>query len=236
MGWHPRRSCFTPPSDLGVAENLSATRVIGVELGLERWSAMLNSAQPLGANRYRVSLDTQRSAIVRGSRENEAWNLRTLSLMMRAGLIRGDSEAPPAADDTSEDEASEAFRRYITSALIEVTDPGTSIRRCGSKRSSQPASRPSGLPHPHTPSCSKPCAVTATLPIFSQRPIGSARARRWGSWVKLPRNVVAGAARTAGKSAGALTRGRRPFPNLSANPSHWSARSSVRSPAVQQEP
>jgi superfamily II DNA helicase RecQ len=112
------------PSDLNVAEDLSASRVIGVELGLERWSAMLNSAQPLGASRYRVSLQTRRSALVRASQENEAWNLRTLSLMMRAGLIRVDSEAPPVADDTAEDEAGDAFRRYITSAVIAVTDPG----------------------------------------------------------------------------------------------------------------
>jgi len=112
------------PSDLGIAENLSATRLIGVELGLERWSAMLHAAEHLGASRYRVSLDTRRSAIVRQSRGNEAWNLRTLSLMMRAGLIRADSEAPPVADESGGDEASDAFRRYIRSAVIEVTHPG----------------------------------------------------------------------------------------------------------------
>jgi ATP-dependent DNA helicase RecQ len=112
------------PSDLGVARNLRSSRVIGVELGLERWSAMLHNAESLGPHRYRVSLETQRSAIVRDSQENEAWNLRTLSLMMRAGLIHVDSEAPPAADDTTENEAGDAFRRYITSAVIEVTDPG----------------------------------------------------------------------------------------------------------------
>jgi hypothetical protein len=95
-----------------------------VELGLERWSAMLNSAQSLGANRHRVSLESKRSAIVRDNRENEAWNLRTLSLMMRAGLIRVDSEAPPAADDTTENEGGDAFRRYITSTVIEITHPG----------------------------------------------------------------------------------------------------------------
>ena len=63
---------------------------------------MLHGAQSLGANRYRVSLEARRSAIFRGSRENEAWNLRTLSLMMRAGLIHVDSEAPPPADETAE--------------------------------------------------------------------------------------------------------------------------------------
>jgi len=115
---------FHAPPDLDIARNLSSTRLIGVELGLERWSAMLNSAQSLGANRHRVSLESKRSAIVRDNRENEAWNLRTLSLMMRAGLIRVDSEAPPAADDTTENEGGDAFRRYITSTVIEITHPG----------------------------------------------------------------------------------------------------------------
>ena len=114
------------PSDLNTARRLSTTRLIGVELGLERWSAMLHSGESLSANsnRYRVSLESQRSAIVRNTQENEAWNLRTLSLMMRAGLIRVDSEEPPAADDTTEDEGGDAFHRYITSTVIEITDSG----------------------------------------------------------------------------------------------------------------
>ena len=112
------------PSDLGLAEDLSANRIIGVELGLERWAAMLQSAEPRGSNRFRVSLDARRSTIARGSHENEAWNLRTLSLMTRAGLVRLEAEAPPATEDASEDGAADAFRRYITSAVVEVIDPG----------------------------------------------------------------------------------------------------------------
>jgi hypothetical protein len=115
---------FHAPPDLDIARNLSSIRLIGVELGLERWSAMLQEAESLGAHRHRVSLESLRSAIVQDSHENEAWNLRTLSLMMRAGLIRVDSEKPPAADDTTENEGGDAFRRYITSTVIEITHPG----------------------------------------------------------------------------------------------------------------
>lgn len=82
--------------DRRIAEDLSMNRVIGVELGLERWAAMQRDAAPLGDDRYRVSLDARRGAISRSSRENRSWNLRTLSLMMRAGLIRLDAEPPPA--------------------------------------------------------------------------------------------------------------------------------------------
>jgi superfamily II DNA helicase RecQ len=112
------------PSDVGVAENLSANRIIGVELGLERWTAMLDRAERLGSNRYRVSLDSRRSTIFRGSRENEAWNLRTLSLMMRAGLIRLDAETPPATEESWGDKVADAFLRYIASTVVDVVDPG----------------------------------------------------------------------------------------------------------------
>lgn len=112
------------PGDRAIARRLSGVQVIGVELGLERWEAMLHAGEHLGGNRYRLSLDSRRGQIVRGSRENEAWNLRTLSLMMRAQLIRLDAEPPPVLDDASEEAARSAFERYVTSAVVEITDPG----------------------------------------------------------------------------------------------------------------
>lgn len=113
------------PADRGIAETLSSNRVIGVELGLERWKSMLESKRPLGDNRFQVSLDARRSEIWRGSRENEAWNLRTIALMMRAGLLRLDAERPPlTTEEMTPDETDEAFRHYITSAVVEIIDPG----------------------------------------------------------------------------------------------------------------
>lgn len=109
--------------DRRVAEDLSMNRVIGVELGLERWASMQRDAPRLGEDRYRVSLDARRSTIARGSRENEAWNLRTLSLMMRAGLIRLDAEPPPSPSDDA-DEETDAYKKYVTSAVVEIREPG----------------------------------------------------------------------------------------------------------------
>lgn len=114
---------FHSAEDRRIAEDLSMNRVIGVELGLERWAAMQRDAAPLGDDRFRVSLDARRGAISRGSRENEAWNLRTLSLMMRAGLIRLDAEPPPAREDAGDDR-DDAFRRYVTSSVVEVVHAG----------------------------------------------------------------------------------------------------------------
>lgn len=109
--------------DRRIAEDLSMNRVIGVELGLERWAAMQRDAVPLADDRLRVSLGARRGAITRSSRENEAWNLRTLSLMMRAGLIRLDAEPPPAREDAGDDR-DEVFSRYVTSSVVEVVHAG----------------------------------------------------------------------------------------------------------------
>jgi hypothetical protein len=107
------------PADRGMALRLSATQVIGVELGLERWKAMLNKSTALSRNRVLVSLDARRGDIVRGSAENEAWNLRTIALMMRAGMLRLDSQRPPTAEIVDA-----LFREYYTSAVVEIVDSG----------------------------------------------------------------------------------------------------------------
>lgn len=113
------------PADRGMALRLSSTQVIGVELGLERWQAMLNKSAALPRNRVLVSLDARRGEIVRGSAENEAWNLRTIALMMRAGMLRLDSQRPPTiADDAGAEDVDALFREYYTSAVVEILDPG----------------------------------------------------------------------------------------------------------------
>lgn len=113
-------------SDRQVAENLSTTKVIGLDLGLQRWNAMFGAARRLSDDRYLVSLDALRSELVDPNRRNLAWNLRTLSLMMRAGLLRLDGEPPPQAselDDDDEAAVAAAFDRYYTTAVVTAIDP-----------------------------------------------------------------------------------------------------------------
>ena len=60
---------------------------------------MFASAEPLGDDRYRVSLDAERRLDIDGD-YNRSWNLRTLNLMARAGLIDLEESRPtPAPDD-----------------------------------------------------------------------------------------------------------------------------------------
>ena len=78
--------------DVTQARDISSPKLIGNELGYERWIAMLDDPmrqntndgkQWLNLNRLRAGLSVQ-------GKKNLAWNLRTLNLMATAGLIEID--------------------------------------------------------------------------------------------------------------------------------------------------
>jgi hypothetical protein len=78
--------------DVSYAKRLAIPKFIGVERGLERWSAMFGSAERGGDGHcYNVPLDVSPSHRPRdidmSNEENERWSVRTLLLMRRAGLI-----------------------------------------------------------------------------------------------------------------------------------------------------
>ncbi len=75
------------PRDHDVAEGLNRDRVITVEKGLGRWSRMASTAVSLDATRLKVDLDSRPPNVVHRGDENRRWNLRTLTLMQRAGLV-----------------------------------------------------------------------------------------------------------------------------------------------------
>jgi ATP-dependent DNA helicase RecQ len=80
------------PSDFRVAESISLQRVITVDRGLERWTALFSGKRPTGGNRFAVRVDgspgTTVDDIDMTGDWNSDWNLRTLALMARAGLVR----------------------------------------------------------------------------------------------------------------------------------------------------
>lgn len=78
--------------DLGVADSVNATRMISVERGYTRWSTMFARKVMNDPRRLAVRVDgrpgnDERDLDMSGER-NTDWNLRTLTLMARAGLIR----------------------------------------------------------------------------------------------------------------------------------------------------
>lgn len=76
------------------AWKLNNDRLITVELGLRKWTAMWNHGQVLDSGGRKVAVSTLRPDQRIKSDRNEEWNWRTLLLMQRAGLIRIALEQP----------------------------------------------------------------------------------------------------------------------------------------------
>lgn len=80
------------PSDYAIAEGINRQKVISVERGLARWTALFSGKRATTPGRFAVRIDgspgsTADDIDMTGDR-NADWNLRTLALMARAGLIR----------------------------------------------------------------------------------------------------------------------------------------------------
>ena len=116
------------PTDWQVARDLSHRRVITLTKARDRWSAMRARAGHLDDGRWRFSLDVVPAHLDVPSRENAAWNVRTLLLLHRAGVIRLEAEPPPRRlEDESDREwearVADAFRLYRSQAVLRVLEP-----------------------------------------------------------------------------------------------------------------
>lgn len=97
------------PTDIRLAERLSADRVITVEKGLARWEAMYRSRESVGnSGSVLLRLDARPKAVQGDSDANVAWNMRTLVLMAQAGLLTLEAHTPPTLNREL-DENEEAF-------------------------------------------------------------------------------------------------------------------------------
>jgi ATP-dependent DNA helicase RecQ len=107
------------------AENLNRSRLISIERGLERWDSMLQGAQALGNGRAQVSLESRPSDLHQDTDANVAWNMRTLILMARAGLIRLDFALPPDnLEERSDTDVEQCIEQYFRTVEVEFLHAG----------------------------------------------------------------------------------------------------------------
>lgn len=78
--------------DIEIAERINAQQVISVDRGYHRWAAMFARKARFGDGRYAVRIDgrpgTDERDIDMFGDANTDWNLRTVALMARAGIVR----------------------------------------------------------------------------------------------------------------------------------------------------
>jgi ATP-dependent DNA helicase RecQ len=114
--------------DRVVADRLSQRKLISLERGFERWSGMHALKESLGEGRLRVPLWIPPADLPKGDTpETRAWNMRTLLLMDRGGLISLEASPPPRRAEGESDEAwaaraPDAFEEYAAHAELTVKE------------------------------------------------------------------------------------------------------------------
>lgn len=84
------------PKDITTAQHINERIIISSERGLERWTSMFNHKEVLSDGRYKVPIDVPPSFepgdIDMVNSYNTSWNIKTLILMARSGLIELDAQ------------------------------------------------------------------------------------------------------------------------------------------------
>ncbi|MCW6036021.1 DEAD/DEAH box helicase [Spirulina subsalsa FACHB-351] len=111
--------------DVKIAQSLNEKSYITIERGLERWQSMFSQKEPIGNDRYRIPINIpptlREKDIDMNSEQNRAWNIRTLTLMSRSGLIEIDGEQPPKFNSLiSEAELQQIWEKYRNSRVIRI--------------------------------------------------------------------------------------------------------------------
>jgi ATP-dependent DNA helicase RecQ len=121
-------------ADLGVAQRMSRKKLIGSEKGVSRWRRMFfnKEVKKVDEGLYRVpvgiSPGVTATHIDMRSARNLAWNINTLTLMSRAGVLQMDAERPPereinAVDVADEDERHvERLKTHREHRVIRILD------------------------------------------------------------------------------------------------------------------
>lgn len=120
----------TTSQDVATAQGLAEQRLISVDRGFERWEAMWVRNRADVDQVYILSLNDRPSDIAESGLRNASWNLRTLVLMVRAGLIAFASHQPPVVDrrENEDDIAYEERRRqtlerFFREVAVRIVDP-----------------------------------------------------------------------------------------------------------------
>ncbi len=76
------------PGDRDIARALNSVTLIGNDFGWARWQSLLSTSENLSGFRYRVRKKTLPKYMLEGYGRSARWNIRTLTLMAQAGIIR----------------------------------------------------------------------------------------------------------------------------------------------------
>jgi ATP-dependent DNA helicase RecQ len=113
---------LTAPSDDDLARSLNSVVHIGVDKGWSRWNALRARAQRQPDGRYRVDITSLPHHLTEGYGRSAQWNVRTLTLMAQAGLIKLVTPREPSRLPEEDLESWQARRRAFHVELRNFVD------------------------------------------------------------------------------------------------------------------
>lgn len=115
-------------SDWILPERLAKPKIISDELGFSRWKAMYQSRQPTGDEAlWEINIDAVHERLRGGSEYNVNWNMRTLILMARAGLIALDLEVKCDEQDADPGEDASSMLAAMANVRVRILNDGHQI-------------------------------------------------------------------------------------------------------------
>lgn len=111
-------------SDWTLPKRLARPMIISQELGISRWKAMYETRRSTDEeNVYSIDIEARRQKLGSTSEYNVDWNMRTLILMARAGLISLEVGTNEGSKTVIEDEAS-SLVAALASIRVRILDDG----------------------------------------------------------------------------------------------------------------
>ena len=112
-------------TDWLLPKRLARPRIISVELGFGRWKAMFQSRRATSdESLWDINIDAVRKGLPGGSEHNVNWNMRTLILMARAGLIALEVEANRAEQENEAGEEASSLLAALANVRVRILDDG----------------------------------------------------------------------------------------------------------------
>jgi len=113
------------PSDWVLPERLARPKIISDHLGFNRWKAMYQSRRETGEeDLWGIDIDAVHGGLSGGSEYNVNWNMRTLILMARAGLLSLEIENNPVDSLNDPEESASSLLAAVASVRVRVLDNG----------------------------------------------------------------------------------------------------------------
>ncbi len=122
----------TADQDIPVAKNLNGVVLIGADKGWERWSALRDQAWKTPSGALRVNLRSLPGYMVEGYQRSASWNVKALTLMAQAGLVRLNAATAPSRerdeDDDTWQQRQDAFYRESRDVIDITVVNGAGLR------------------------------------------------------------------------------------------------------------